>query len=252
MALYAVPRAGNGRSQPPTDLAARLLEWIADQPLPAALESRLTSVLYERRDMSRRFFDRVGRKWDSLREDSFGSTFHLEGLLALLPSDWVVADIGTGTGYLLPALARHFRRVIAVEPAETMRHAAQHRIEYYGLGNVLLSGGDLGRLPIAAATADLAMAILVLHHVPTPRDSLAELFRITRPGGRVLIIEQTAHDNEAFREHMQDRWWGFEPGALAEMLSSAGYAGVERRRLATAVRAERAPDLFVLTGTKTE
>ena len=138
----------------------------SEMALPAELESRLESVLHERRDMSRRFFDRVGRQWDSLREENFGTTFHLEGLLALLPRDWIVADVGTGTGYLLPTLARQFNRVIAVEPAEAMRHAASHRIEYHRLENVLLSGGDLGRLPIGASTVDLAIAILVLHHVP--------------------------------------------------------------------------------------
>jgi ArsR family transcriptional regulator len=248
--LYTVSGSDNGGGEGNNGLRHRLLDWIAEQPLPSDLGLRLESVLHERRNMSRRFFDRVGRQWDSLREDNFGATFHLEGLLALLPRDWIVADVGTGTGYLLPTLARHFTQVIAVEPAETMRHAASHRIEHHRLDNVLLSGGDLGRLPIGESTVDLAIAILVLHHVPTPHESLSELHRIIRTGGRVLIVEQMAHDNAIFRDQMQDRWWGFEPDALAEMLESVRFSDVEQRRLATVERAEHAPDLFAVTGYK--
>ncbi|MGD2108413.1 MAG: metalloregulator ArsR/SmtB family transcription factor [Phycisphaerae bacterium] len=250
MALYAVPGSANGGRDDHSGLRGRLLEWIGAQPLTPELASRLETVLHERRDMSRRFFDRVGRQWDSLREGSFGSTFHLEAFLALLPREWVVADIGAGTGYLLPTLAKHFARVLAVEPAEAMRHAAVHRIEYHRLDNVLLSGGDLGRLPIAASTVDLSIAILVLHHVPTPRESLRELHRITCAGGRVLIVEQVAHENAPFRDKMQDRWWGFNPETLADMLRSVGFEAVASQRLASVERDEHAPDLFTLTGSK--
>jgi ubiquinone/menaquinone biosynthesis C-methylase UbiE len=200
--------------------------------------------------MSRRFFDRVGRQWDSLRKESFGDQFHLEAFIALLPREWIVADIGVGTGYLIPTLAAHFERVIAVEPAETMRQASRHRIEYHGLKNAPLIGGDLVRLPIAGSTVDLAIAVLVLHHVPTPGDSLAELHRIIRNGGRALIVEQMAHESESFHDRMQDRWWGFEPEALGELMRSVGFNEVRLHQLATVERAEYAPDLFVVTGRK--
>ena len=98
--------------------------------------------------------------------------------------------------------------------------------------------------------AVLAIAILVLHHVPTPRESLSELHRIFRRGGRVLIIEQVANENAVFHDQMQDRWWGFEPDDLAAMLGSVGFSGVERRWPATVERGDHAPDLFTLTGHK--
>lgn len=248
--LYSVSASSNGLRRENGGLGARLVAWVGEQALPPELESRLQSVLRERRDMSRRFFDRIGRQWDSLREESFGDQFHLEAFLALLPREWIVADIGVGTGYLMPTLAQHFARVIAVEPAEAMRQATRRRIEYHGIKNAPLVGGDLGRLPIAESTVDLAIAVLVLHHVPTPRDSLAELHRIIRAGGQVLIVEQMAHENERFRDRMQDRWWGFEPRVFGELLKSVGFEKVEQRQLATVERAEYAPDLFAVTGRK--
>lgn len=247
--LYSVTdHARNGAG---CDLNARLMEWIAAQPLAAAIESRLGAVVRKRSDMSRKFFDRIGRQWDSLREESFGSSFHLEAFVALLPQAWTVADIGTGTGYLLPTLGRHFRRVVAVEPIEKMLEAARHRIEYHALDNVELRSGDLARLPIKKETVDLALAVLVLHHVPAPRDALDEMQRIVRPGGYVLIVEQSAHRSESFRERMQDRWWGFEPGEFSKLLASVCFDEVQSRRLATVEHSDDAPDLFVVTARKT-
>ena len=198
--------------------------------------------------MSRRFFDRIGRQWDALRDESFGSRFYLEAFLALLPCEWTIADIGTGTGYLLPILAAHFERVIGVEPVAAMVEAARHRIECSGRANVELCNADLAHLPIAGATVDLAIAVLVLHHVAVPREALAELRRIVRPGGCVLIVEQTAHESETFRDRMQDRWWGFEMGEFSRLLQSVDFHEVRLRSLTMVERAPDAPDLFVVTG----
>lgn len=247
--LYCVPQPnGNGDRE---DLRSRMLEWLADQPLAESVETRLQRIIRKRRDMSSRFFDRIGRQWDTLREESFGSRFHLEALFALLPRDWVVADVGTGTGYLLPTLSRHFHRVIAVDPVENMLAAARHRVEDAGTANVDLRRGDLASLPIRDATIDLALAMLVVHHVPTPREALSELFRIIRKEGRVLIVEQTAHHNESFRERMQDRWWGFDPGEFVDLLRSVGFNDVTATSLVNVDRGDDAPDLFVVTAVKT-
>ncbi len=243
--LYSVvaPREpGNG-----ADLSAHLMGWLAGQAIEPGIGSRLESVIQRRREMSNRFFDRVGTQWDDLREASFGKAFHLEAFWALLPSDWTVADIGTGTGYLLPTLARHFRRVIGVDPVTAMLAAARQRVEADALANVELREGDLAGLPLADRTLDLATSVLVLHHVPTPRDAVVELRRVLKDGGRLLIVEQTLHANEAFRERMQDRWWGFEPDAFRALVQEVGFVDVSLRRLDCVDRAADAPELFVVT-----
>ncbi len=246
--LYSVPDpARNGHAH---DLNARLLEWVADQPLAASVESRLEAVMRKRSDMSRRFFDRIGRQWDALRVESFGPSFHLEAFVALLPQTWTVLDVGTGTGYLLPILARHFERVIGVEPVDNMLEAARHRVDHHGNGNVELRRGDLAQLPLAAASVDLALAVLVLHHVPAPRAALAELYRVVHDGGSILVVEQTAHQSESFRERMQDRWWGFDADEFAGLVASVGFSEVRSHSLTTVERADDAPDLFIVTGRK--
>ena len=246
--LYSVPAQTNGQVGDVGNLSRRLLGWAAEQALPRSIDARLGAVLDRRRERSERFFDRVGRYWDQLREESFGISFHIEALLNLLPRGWTVADIGAGTGYLLPVLARRFKHLIAVEPVDRMLEVARHRIEPLGLDNVDLRKGDLAQLPIEDVAVDLAVAMLVLHHVPSPLDALAELHRIVRPGGRVLVVEQDAHDNEEYHERMQDHWWGFAREEFVGWLRSAGFEEIETNELAQTDRSLDAPELFVVTG----
>lgn len=246
--LYAAARnidATNGAALP-----ARILDWATEQTLDPQLQTRMETALRRRREMSDRFFGDVGVKWDKLRIDSFGSQFHLEAFWSLLPGEWTVADIGTGSGYLLPALAAYFEKVIAVDPVDAMLASATQRIEMDQLDNISLRRGDLSLLPIMRGEVDLAIASLVLHHTAVPLDAIRELHRILKPGGRVLVIEQLTHENQRFRERMQDRWSGFDPGELRGQFEQAGFGDVQARQLLTAQQAEDAPELFAITGRK--
>lgn len=247
---YDVRRPTDGSHA--SKLAGRLVDWVDDLPMDAAVTTRLERVIDARRAMSRTFFERVGTEWDQLREGAFGTQFHLEAFMGLLPRDWRVLDVGTGTGYLLPTLARHFAHVIGVEPVERMLAGARQRVEADGLSHVELHRGDMTDLPVADGSVDLAIAALVLHHVPTPREAVAELGRVVAAGGRVMLVEQSAHENEAFRERMQDRWWGFEVGELSAMVESAGFENVSARKLRNVKRDADAPELFVVTAARSQ
>lgn len=240
----------------PETLNERIVDWVRQQGLGKRLGRRLDRVLQRRAGRSLGFFEEVGQRWDQMRVECFGDRFHLEGLVSLLPRDWVVADIGTGTGYLLPTLAACFRQVIAVDPVESMLEAARSRPELASRQNVDFRLGDLSELPIRDGGLDLGIAILVLHHVPSPSSALGELRRVIRPGGRVLIVEQQAHELREFHDRMRDRWWGFEPDPLAGQVAAVGFSDVIWRRLQTAEPSGNpcveAPELFALTGVRTE
>lgn len=235
------------------DLRERLVEWVETEPLDKGARLRLRRVLKRRGNGGADFFESVGTRWDQLRIDAFGQAFHFEAMTSLLPSEWTVADIGTGTGYLLPILADRFRQVIAVEPVDAMLAAARQRPELKSVRNVDFRGGWLDDLPIDTSQVDLAIASLVLHHVAEPAEALKELRRIVKASGRLLVIEQKTHENTAFRDRMGDRWWGFEPKTLARWVRSAGFADVEVKELTATVgansQADSPPVLFVLTAT---
>ncbi len=252
-ALHAAALHSDGAAEGTDEqLPAMLMQWLALRPLPSAVRERLDRVVAARDASNAGFFNRLGRRWDELRTDAFGAAFSMEAFVALLPRDWTVADIGTGTGHLLPTLSANFRRVIAVEPAEGMLECARGRVVQSRLTNVDLRQGDLTHLPLGDGEADLAIAMLVLHHVENPDDALRELRRIIRPGGRILIVEQEAHENQSFYERMQDRWWGFDAAGLSRRLTATGCEADQAHRLVTASRegSVDAPPLFALTATR--
>ncbi len=99
-------------------------------------------------------------------------------------------DVGTGAGALALALAPLVREVVGVDRVpELLAHA---RARAAAFGNIELVEGDATALPFEAESFDLAATIRTLHHVPRPELVIAELTRVTRHGGRVLVIDQIA------------------------------------------------------------
>lgn len=240
-------QAGNGIH---VSLRDRLLDWARQEPLDGGVRARLEGALRRRQGSPTDFFEAVGSRWDQMRVESFGEVFHFEALVALLPRKWTVADIGTGTGYLLPVLAKQFRKVIAVDPAERMLALARRRVEQLEHGEVEFRRGSLAKLPLGDGEVDLAIASLVLHHVPEPDRALVEIRRCLKKGGQALIIEQSDHDDAVFQERTGDLWRGFGPGVLEGWLRGAGFVDVETRPLSTARAASRtlgkSPELKVV------
>ena len=110
---------------PPETATGRLWSLVREDFAgnPAAQEDRrrLESVLARRRNRSKEFFSETAADWAGLRRELFGQRFDLEAILGLLDEDWVVGDLGAGTGQLAAALAPWVARVIAVDDFEPRR-----------------------------------------------------------------------------------------------------------------------------------
>ncbi|MBV8065388.1 MAG: methyltransferase domain-containing protein [Actinobacteria bacterium] len=109
----------------------------------------------------------------------------------LLPrGDERAVDVGAGAGALALALAPHVREAVGVDRVPELLALARERAK--GIANVEFVEGDAERLPFDDDSFDLAGTLRTLHHVPHPERVLAELTRVTRPGGRLLVIDQIA------------------------------------------------------------
>jgi ArsR family transcriptional regulator len=130
----------------------------------------------------------------------------------MLPADCTVADLGCGTGALLPALAASGARVLGVDREEAMLEVARERTA--GLPNVELRTGLLDALPIRDAEVDIAVCALVLHHVREIGPVAAEVARVLRPGGRWLVVDMVEHDREDFASTMGHQHLGFSESTV--------------------------------------
>ncbi|MCC6847812.1 MAG: metalloregulator ArsR/SmtB family transcription factor [Deltaproteobacteria bacterium] len=229
----------------------RLWQLVREQVAntPSALQDgrRLERVLSARRSKSQQFFTTSAGRWDKLREELFGDSFHLAALLGLLDPDWTVGDLGCGTGQIAEALAPWVKRVIAVDESAAMLRAAKRRVR--ALAAVEVRRGALEALPIEDASLDAVTCVLVLHHVPAPERALAEAARVLRPGGRLLLTDMMPHDREAYRHQMGHVWLGFSEAEIQRYLADAGFTAGRIHVLSPDPSAQ-GPTLFAVAATR--
>lgn len=206
------------------DHAARLWtiidEGVAGAPSLQEDDRRLERVLEERRENGRSFFGRLGGAWDSIRGDLFGARFTAEALLALLPRDWVIADLGCGTGQAAELVAPWVRRLILIDRESAMLDAARRRLR--DCAHVEFRIGDLLAPPLAAQEIDAALLVLVLHHVDDPTAAIGAIAKALRPGGAILIVDMAPHDRESYRGTMGHRHLGFAEPTVRAWAEAAG------------------------------
>jgi ubiquinone/menaquinone biosynthesis C-methylase UbiE/DNA-binding transcriptional ArsR family regulator len=240
--LYSMTRDG-------LDPAARRLWTLVREQVGATAaagrdQHRLQSVLADRRTKSQEFFSSSAGQWDRLRDDLFGERFHLAALAAFADPEWTVGDLGCGTGQVTSALAPFVGHVVAVDASAAMLQAAKRRL--HGFDNVDLRRGELEQLPIDDGRLDAATLMLVLHHVPEPERALAEVARVLKPGGRLMIVDMLPHDRESYRQQMGHVWLGFSGEHVRRLLDQAGFEKIRIVSLLPDART-KGPGLFVST-----
>jgi ArsR family transcriptional regulator len=225
--------------------AAELWEVVrrtaAASPAAVSDAERARVVLAGRREKSRAFFSGMAGDWDGLREDLFGMGSALSPLLGLLEPDWVVADLGAGTGALTTRVAPFVRQVIAVDGSAAMLEALAARAG--DRSNVDVRRGELEALPIEPASVDVAFLVLALHYVVEPWSALAEAHRVLIGGGRLIVVDMREHEREEYRAEMGHVWLGFTASQLEGWARRAGFDGVDVRPLPPSPDA-KGPPLF--------
>jgi SAM-dependent methyltransferase len=183
-------------------------------------ELRLQRRLREREIDAKDFFAGAAAEWDQLRRELYGESFSTAALLALLPRDLVVADLGCGTGVTIEQLAPHVSRIIGIDNSPAMLKAAKKRVARFT--NVDLRKGDLQALPIDDASVDAALLLLALTYVPEPQIVLSEMSRIMKRNARAIVVDLLPHDRDDFRRQLGQQHAGFGEAMLTKLLTTAG------------------------------
>jgi ubiquinone/menaquinone biosynthesis C-methylase UbiE len=227
-------------------------------------DAELASVLAGRDAHSRDFFAGIAGRWDEIRRSYEHPDLQLGAVAALVDESLEVIDIGTGTGALLPLLAAATGRICAVDNSPAMLARARALCERSGLSQVSFQRADIQALPFADASFDAAYCSMALHHVARPARAVAEMARVVRPRGKVVVIAFTRHNLAWMREELAHQWLGFDRDEIEQHFRDAGLELrrhlVRQRRPGDEARGEGAgrgrgrttrwPDVFLATGVK--
>ncbi len=108
-------------------------------------------------------------------------------------------DLACGPGTLALELARHGCRVYAFDLAEQMISQARRAARRRQTRNIQFAVADVEQLPLPSGRFDLVTCGYTLANLRVPQHAVAEICRVTRPGGRIGILEAVAPEDTAQR-----------------------------------------------------
>jgi ubiquinone/menaquinone biosynthesis C-methylase UbiE len=168
---------------------------------------------------TREYFDNVATRWDDMRRKFFGEGVRRASIAAaVVQPGHVVADIGTGTGFLAELALDAGARVIGVDISDGM--LAQVTSRFSGR-TFEARRGDTAALPLGDGEADAVLGNMVLHHAEDPPAAIREMARALKPGGTLVITDADTHTHEWLRTEQHDRWMGFARADVARWFRDA-------------------------------
>jgi len=189
-------------------------------------KTALKLVLHKRQDKARDYFNKLAGKFG--RSYCPGRTWEgVAHMLLTLVGPITVADLGAGEGTLAQLLARHAKRVIAIDNSEKMVEFGSSLAKEHGFANLEYRLGDIEKPPVSAGSVDLALLSQALHHAINPARAVTAAHRILRNGGRIAILDLLAHNFEQARELYADLWLGFSEVQLHQMLRETGFGEIQ-------------------------
>jgi len=120
---------------------------------------------------------------------------------ARLAADEIVLDAGGGAGDLSRALAGRARQFVVADLTGALRDVGRDAAERDGAANVLFVRAELEDLPFPDRSFDAVLCRFVVHHLADPARALAELARVCRPGGRIVVADLVALDEGVADRH---------------------------------------------------
>jgi ubiquinone/menaquinone biosynthesis C-methylase UbiE len=190
--------------------------------LPRTLEPEVMDTPEEARD------------YDAMDHAAVNRLFVDDLLAALPPFDAAsrpprVLDVGTGTALIPIELARRGLPIhtTAVDLAEQMLALARRNVEAAGFEEVIaLRLVDAKSLPFEDDAFDAVISNSIVHHVPEPRGALAEMLRVLRPEGLLLVRDLLRPADEATVEHLVRTYAGDETAEQRQLFRQSLHAAL--------------------------
>ncbi len=187
---------------------------------------KLAEIRQHRESAAQVYFSEHAHDWDELRR-LHSSDETVEAALARALGEGPLGrllDIGTGTGRMAEIFAGRTERIVALDKSLAMLRVARAKLQHLPTERVELVQGDFESLPFAEESFDTTLFHQVLHFAQNPRTALAEAARVTKPGGRIAIVDFAAHQREELRDRHAHARLGFEDDQMDGLLREAGFS----------------------------
>jgi len=182
---------------------------------------RLERCLIERSAAIESFAEEKADQWDELARGLQQLPAEMLMIAGLAPAGQVVADLGTGTGLLLPFLSTFAERVFAVDQSTAMLRRAKARAVRAGLQNVEFIKARLEELDGQIPECDALTLHFVLHQTSSPQLVLENIAKVMKPGGRLVVVDRLPHNDEQAADKYGSIWFGFSHEQISNWLKNA-------------------------------
>ena len=155
--------------------------------------------------------------------------YRLAAEYARLRTDDRLLDVACGSGAFLHRYARNVNHVAGIDKSDIQLKLAHRTLrDRIGLGTAEIVQGDAGELPWDDDSFSVVTCLLGLEFFTDPQQALAEMFRVLRPGGRMVVTFWIDEDDEECVRECD--WMGLDhlpESDVRKMVEDAGFAALE-------------------------
>lgn len=211
----------------------RWFDTLGEDHWHVADAARLAAVRADRAAAAERYFAAHADLWDSLGSLHVAESEVEAAVRDLLGGESLgtLIDIGTGTGRIIELLAGNAQHSIGIDRSPEMLRVARGKLTAAWNEGWELRQGDISALPLDDASGDTVVLHQVLHYLPAPEPAIAEVGRLVKPGGRLLVVDFAPHSHEELRTQDAHARLGFSDDQIAQWYADAGLELAEVREL---------------------
>lgn len=195
--------------------------------LPKAQQKKIKQIQLERAQLSLHFFNKNAARFREKQGLIVEHKDYHSTLLSVIDSLGLsagasVMEVGPGEGQLLVELAGRFNDLTGLDNSKDMLERSREAVASAGYKSVEFLLGDTAVACKQKLNQDLIVFDMVLHHISSPARTFKDCASLLNPGGFLLLIELSSHNQDWVRETCGDLWLGFDESDLDHWALNAG------------------------------
>ncbi|ACA45253.1 class I SAM-dependent methyltransferase [Clostridium botulinum] len=176
---------------------------------------------------SLQYFDSIAPDWNVIRSEYFEERLKYKILSITNIKDKIVGDLGCGTGFVSLAVANEASIVFSIDNSINMLKELSASASKKDYKNIYPIKSSLDNLAIFDESLNVVFINMALHHIKNAKKAIAEMYRVLKKDGVVVISDVREHNGEWAKEEMFDEWLGFSKEQMTNWLEDAGFENIE-------------------------